>query len=465
MNYKVLANRMVSIPVPSKRARVERSICPVVLKAMLDNISSMKQALRLWINELSESELKVERRRDAAQRVYDCYVAQLTGETSEVATHLNLTKLGLKSLPTGIVRLVNLKDLDLWGNQLTGLPIEIVTLVNLKALWVEDNLLRELPEGAERLGNLEAFNLDQNKLTRLPIERVKLESLSSMRQALRLWVNELSESELKVEKRRDAANRVYVCYLAQLIGKKTQVATHLNLTKLGLKSLPTEIMRLVNLTDLNLWGNQLTGLPIEIVTLVNLKSLSVEDNRLRALPAGLEKLVNLEEFNLDHNQLTGLPIEIVKLVKLKELWVDDNLLRELPEGIESLVNLKELGLARNQLRVLPEEFERLVNLNVLYLSKNYLPETESTKLQRQWQYQILEAQKGEETWREEINVCRKEISKYPKVNILNSLRNREKNGEIRGHLWEHFRAFSYLRGVGEGEGWVKEKPLKKIRCL
>ncbi len=61
-----------------------------------------------------------------------------------------------------------------------------------------------------------------------------------------------------------------------------RASTGLDLSRLGLKSLPAEIGRLSKLTLLGLSNNQLTSLPAELGDLKNLDYLSVEGNPLPA---------------------------------------------------------------------------------------------------------------------------------------------------------------------------------------
>ena len=75
-------------------------------------------------------------------------------------------------------------------------------------------------------------------------------------------------------------------------------APELDLSGLGLKSLPPQVWNLTNLTFLNIEHNELTELPSEIGYLTNLTGLVLADN-----------------------QLIGLPPEIVKLTQLDLLWL------------------------------------------------------------------------------------------------------------------------------------------------
>ena len=140
----------------------------------------------------------------------------------------------------------------------------------------------------------------------------------------------------------------------------------------GLTSLPAEIEKLTNLTELYLYNNQLTSLPAEIGKLTNLIKLILSDNQLTSLPAEIGELTNLTKLDLAGNQLTSLPAEIEKLTNLTELDLSDNKLTSLLAETVKLTNLTSLILSKNELKALPAEIEKLTNLTELDLSKNEL---------------------------------------------------------------------------------------------
>ena len=68
------------------------------------------------------------------------------------ASELDLSGLGLKSLPPQVGNLTNLTFLDLEHNELTALPSEIGCLTNLTGLGLAGNQLTRLP--SERVEHL-----------------------------------------------------------------------------------------------------------------------------------------------------------------------------------------------------------------------------------------------------------------------------------------------------------------------
>jgi Leucine-rich repeat (LRR) protein len=170
----------------------------------------------------------------------------------------------------------------------------------------------------------------------------------------------------------------------------------LDLSNLGLTSLPAEIGSLVNLTHLFLHNNNLTEIPVEIGNLANLDKLELSYNQLTELPSEIGNLTNLTHLGLTNNQLSILPIEIGNLTSLRDLWVSSNQLTELPlflnqlvnllileiednfiqdisqEDIEDLINVTSINLGNNQISTIPPEIGNLINLTLLNLDSNQL---------------------------------------------------------------------------------------------
>ncbi|NPA33732.1 MAG: hypothetical protein GXO48_02255 [Chlorobi bacterium] len=86
-------------------------------------------------------------------------------------------KFKVKSLPSCIGNLEQLKVLSLNDQVIRNLPPSITNLSNLEELWVRNNLLKHLPEDIHELGNLRLMNLKANELEDLPETMPQLASL------------------------------------------------------------------------------------------------------------------------------------------------------------------------------------------------------------------------------------------------------------------------------------------------
>lgn len=148
--------------------------------------------------------------------------------------------------------------------------------------------------------------------------------------------------------------------------------TVLNLSNWQLRSIPTEISKLINLTNLDLSDNLLTGIPTEIPKLINLSSLDLSGNLLTSVSPEIARLTHLTTLDLSTNQLTTLPPEIANLNMLTSLDLSGNEIKDMPSGIRQLTNLESLNLSANRLTRLPPEITEMINLSSLDLGRNKL---------------------------------------------------------------------------------------------
>ena len=107
-------------------------------------------------------------------------------------------------------------------------------------------------------------------------------------------------------------------------------ASALDLSKLGLSELPSELWELTSLTMLNLNFNSLTILPPEIGELTNLEKLWLDYNGLTALPSEIVNLTNLTTLDLNGNPLEKPPLEVAR----KGIGAIREYFRQLNEGYE-----------------------------------------------------------------------------------------------------------------------------------
>ncbi len=131
---------------------------------------------------------------------------------------------------------------------------------------------------------------------------------------------------------------------------------------------------------LHLGDKGLTKLPSDLMKLTNVTKLWLHHNELSDLPPDIGELSNLTRLTLHYNKLTELPDDIGKLTKLTGLFLHNNELTKVPPRICDLANLTELHLGNNQLTTLPRELSNLTNLEYLDISGNKLPSEEVDRL-------------------------------------------------------------------------------------
>lgn len=116
-------------------------------------------------------------------------------DDSAVNNKLDLSSKNLNKLPSYVLELNNLEELNLSNNQLTGaLPAEIRKLKNLKILNLSNNLMTGIPAEVGQLSKLEILNLSNNQFTGLPYELGNLKNLKT----LNLSGNDYSQQDLDI---------------------------------------------------------------------------------------------------------------------------------------------------------------------------------------------------------------------------------------------------------------------------
>ena len=146
--------------------------------------------------------------------------------------------------------------------------------------------------------------------------------------------------------------------------------TSLDLSGLGLETLPPEIGQISSLQTLTLYGNQLATLPDSLGQLSSLQKLYLHGNQLATLPDSLGQISSLQTLTLYGNQLARLPDSLGQLSSLQRLDLDGNQLATLPDSLGQLSSLQSLSLFGNQLATLPNSLIKLTSLRLLLLHDN-----------------------------------------------------------------------------------------------
>ncbi len=118
----------------------------------------------------------------------------------------------------------------------------------------------------------------------------------------------------------------------------------LNLEKMKLRSLPSEIYRYRNLEVLNLDKNKLDSLPDSIRVFKHLTELRASKNNLQLFPIQICALTQLKVISLSRNPIGSIPdcIRYVKKLEYLDMW--DCPIRSFPEGLAELKSLKSVDV-------------------------------------------------------------------------------------------------------------------------
>ncbi|XP_078697448.1 uncharacterized protein LOC144925345 [Branchiostoma floridae x Branchiostoma belcheri] len=334
-----------------------QTIPPVVLKLTnlqeLD-LSKRKNSAEFFEDDDDESQLWKISLPDALYRLNKLKVLRLRG-------------CNLDTVPSAVLKLPQLEELDLSGNSRIHLPDGLAGLTNLRVLGLKGTDMRTVPRAVWRLTQLERLDLSWTQLQTLPAEIGHLTNVKHLNLSgceLRTFPPEVGR--LTQLERLDLSHNQLQTLPAE-IGQLTDVK-HLDLSLCELRTLPPEVGRLTQLERLDLSGNQLQTLPAEIGHLTNVKHLHVFYCKLRTLPPEVGRMTQLERLDLSGNQLQTLPAEIGQLTNVKHLDLSECELRTLPPEVGRLTQLERLGLTGNQLQTLPAEIGQLTNVKHLNLS-------------------------------------------------------------------------------------------------
>jgi Leucine-rich repeat (LRR) protein len=118
----------------------------------------------------------------------------------------------------------------------------------------------------------------------------------------------------------------------------------LDLSRLKLDSVPSEINRYQNLKKLDLGKNKLNDLPDFMSDFLNLEYLNLEKNKFATFPLALCQLPSVKILILNRNDFTSMPdcLQYMKGLEMLELW--DTPLANFPESITLLPNLKQIDI-------------------------------------------------------------------------------------------------------------------------
>lgn len=105
---------------------------------------------------------------------------QLALQNPSSVCNLNLSGQNLKTLPSEIGKLENLKVFNISNNQFTGIPAEIGKFKKLETFNASSNQITDVPAEIGHLSTLQELNLSNNKLDTMPDEFAELKSLKKI---------------------------------------------------------------------------------------------------------------------------------------------------------------------------------------------------------------------------------------------------------------------------------------------
>ena len=200
-------------------------------------------------------------------------------------------------------KLINLKVLDLWNNEIDSLPKSSEQLSKLQELILGDNIFIQVPKAVANMPALTLLDLSHNQIG--SIQSTDFEKLTKLR--------------------------------------------ILDLSHNGLSVFPIDSEVLPSLTKLSLAGNVLRKISDTLLTFSNLTFLDLSYTELDTVYASIDSFKNLTELYLNDNKLTNLPPEIKNLQELKLLDLSKNYIKiEARDSISGWLPKCEIIFEKNQ---------------------------------------------------------------------------------------------------------------------
>ncbi len=185
---------------------------------------------------------------------------------------------------------------------------EIFEIEGLKVLNMSDNLLTQLPDTFHTMTVLTELSVANNQLSTLPPSLMYAEML----QTLTINGNRMSSlpSVIGSLPRLKHLDYEQGC---EVISPPQNIITR---GKTAILEFLASIFFSQRTLRLDLTGMGLSSIPPEVLTLTSLRRLALDRNSLRSLPPGIGQLCALEELTLSDNGIQELPPEIANLSNL-----------------------------------------------------------------------------------------------------------------------------------------------------
>jgi len=171
-----------------------------------------------------------------------------------------------------------------------------------------------------------------------------------------------------------------------------QKVLRLVLAGTGIKTIPSEVLKFQNLTELDLSNNKLQEIPVWILKLKNLQILNLRANHIAILPPFVFSLpalrvldlwgndihsltlpqdnFTIEDINLSQNKFTALYDDISKLKHLRWLRFDNNKLTSIPPVIFKMASLQYVYFLHNSISDFDAGVSKNEHIKVVDLALN-----------------------------------------------------------------------------------------------
>ena len=239
--------------------------------------------------------------------------------------NLDLSNLGITSLPTYLIMLPSLIRLNVSNNPISNFHTADISwkFDNLKYLYISGTLIKDFTGILEAAPKLRILDISNSLISSIPLAVNTLLNLRGLK-----------------------CTHCNITAISALIIKHSKLR-YLDISYTGVTAIPNSLYTLHKLENLIINGLQLTDIDNAISRLTKLKYLSCQDNHLTELPLEIFTLVHLHTINVANNKLEKLGHSIGSLANLQHLNLSDNRLHGLPTSVQILPKLKIMRTARN----------------------------------------------------------------------------------------------------------------------
>jgi Leucine-rich repeat (LRR) protein len=253
----------------------------------------------------------------------------------------------------------------------------------VEALRAESGALSDQAESARHAANLAEDHADLLQQQRLKVEAERISTVvhkqefEEAKKLAELKREQSAERRLRRDQEEEAARQAAAKAAAQKEAAVRRAARRRKEAAVAAQSKVVDERADVARKTLKLdfSGLGICDIPSYVYSdplLRHIRILWLNQNEFESLPPEISRLQDLTQLRVFQNKLRYLPPEIGDLGKLQILWLQDNLLDTLPPEIEKLTSLTLLSLKGNPLKVLPVELSRLKRIREMELDTDCL---------------------------------------------------------------------------------------------
>ncbi|KAI1775957.1 hypothetical protein F4818DRAFT_393637 [Hypoxylon cercidicola] len=345
-------------------------------------------------------------------------VMQARIDTARTTGRLNIAAMGLKQIPTQVLKMYDLESMDRPGGswaesvdltRFVAADNELETIDDaifpdtdptgfaneddseghlfggLESLDLHGNMLIALPMGLRRLQLLTSLNLASNKLTNNCLEIIsQLTTIRDLKLGNNLLYGRMEEgyfANLENLEILDLHGN-NISSLPESVDRLSRLRM-LNLNENAFETLPFRSLSKLPLTELLARKNKLSGTLIGpgVEGFPQLQVLDVAANQIQMIIDGTQplKLPALHQFTVSMNRILSLP-DVSTWTSLLTINADENSITAFPDGFATLENIRHVDFTSNDIRIIPPEIARMDSLAMLRITGNPLRDRKFTSL-------------------------------------------------------------------------------------